>query len=36
MNTINRFLFKDLNIRGQHLSLNDAWQEMIQNRVIAL
>ncbi|WP_291927507.1 Hsp33 family molecular chaperone HslO [Candidatus Thioglobus sp.] len=32
MNTINRFLFKDLNIRGQHLSLNDAWQEMIQNR----
>jgi len=32
MNTINRFLFKDLNVRGQHLSLNDAWQEMIQNR----
>jgi len=32
MNTINRFLFKDLDIRGQHLSLDDAWQDMIQNR----
>jgi len=32
MNTINRFLFKDLNVRGQHLSLDDAWQDMIQNR----
>jgi molecular chaperone Hsp33 len=32
MNTINRFLFKGLNIRGQHLSLDGAWQKMIQNR----
>jgi molecular chaperone Hsp33 len=32
MNTINRFLFKDLDIRGQHLSLDDTWQDMIQNR----
>lgn len=32
MNTINRFLFKDLDIRGQHLSLDDAWQDMVQNR----
>jgi len=32
MNTINRFLFKDLDIRGQHLSLIDTWQDMIQNR----
>jgi len=32
MNTINRFLFKDLDIRGQHLSLIDTWQELIQNR----
>ncbi|SHN91653.1 33 kDa chaperonin (Heat shock protein 33) (HSP33) [Bathymodiolus heckerae thiotrophic gill symbiont] len=32
MNTINRFIFKDLDIRGQHLSLSDTWQDMIQNR----
>ena len=32
MNTINRFLFKDLDIRGQKLSLDDAWQAMIQDR----
>ncbi len=32
MNTINRFLFKDLDIRGQHLSLDSAWQDMIQDR----
>jgi molecular chaperone Hsp33 len=32
MNTINRFLFKDLDIRGQHLSLDDTWQAMIENR----
>ena len=32
MNTINRFLFKDLDIRGQHLSLIDTWQDMIRNR----
>ena len=36
MNTINRFLFKDLDIRGQHLSLDDAWQDMIQNRGYSL
>ena len=32
MNIHTRFLFKDLNVRGQHLSLDDAWQDMIQNR----
>lgn len=32
MNTIQRFLFKDLNIRGQHLHLETAWQEMIADR----
>ena len=32
MNTIRRFLFKDLDIRGQHLSIDTAWQSMIQDR----
>ena len=32
MNTINRFLFKELDIRGQYLSLDDAWQDMILDR----
>ncbi|MEO1890379.1 MAG: Hsp33 family molecular chaperone HslO [Candidatus Thioglobus sp.] len=32
MNTIRRFLFKDLNIRGQHLSIDATWQAMIQDR----
>lgn len=32
MNTIQRFLFKELNIRGQHLQLDQAWQAMIQDR----
>ena len=32
MNTIRRFLFKDLNIRGQHLSINQTWQAMVQDR----
>jgi len=32
MNTIQRFLFKDLNIRGQHLKINQAWQELIKDR----
>jgi len=32
MNTIRRFLFKDLDIRGQHLSINTAWQAMIKDR----
>ena len=36
MNTINRFLFKDLDIRGQHLSLIDTWQDMIQNLVYSV
>jgi len=29
---IQRFLFKDLNIRGQHLQINQAWQKMIAER----
>jgi len=32
MNTISRFLFKDLDIRGQYLSIDDAWQSMIKDR----
>lgn len=32
MNTIRRFLFKDLNIRGQHLSISQTWQAMVQDR----
>jgi molecular chaperone Hsp33 len=32
MNSIRRFLFKELDIRGQHLSINSSWQEMIENR----
>lgn len=32
MNTIQRFIFKDLNIRGQHLQIDDAWQKMITDR----
>ncbi|KDN96531.1 molecular chaperone Hsp33 [Hydrogenovibrio marinus] len=32
MNTIKRFLFKDLDIRGQHLQLDDVWQKMIEDR----
>ena len=32
MNTIRRFLFKDLDIRGQHLSIDTAWQSMTQDR----
>lgn len=32
MNTIKRFLFKDLDIRGQHLQLDDVWQQMIEDR----
>lgn len=32
MNTIQRFLFKDLDIRGQHLKINQAWLKMIENR----
>ncbi|PLA75392.1 molecular chaperone Hsp33 [Hydrogenovibrio sp. SC-1] len=29
---IQRFLFKELNIRGQHLNIHQAWQEMIKDR----
>ena len=32
MDEIQRFLFKDLDIRGQHLSIDSAWQSMIKNR----
>ena len=32
MNSIRRFLFKDLDIRGQYLSLDSTWQEINQNR----
>lgn len=31
-NSIQRFLFKHLNIRGQHLQIDQAWQEMIKDR----
>lgn len=31
-NAIQRFLFKDLNIRGQVIQLNDAWQAMLKDR----
>ncbi|QCU89680.1 Hsp33 family molecular chaperone HslO [Thiomicrorhabdus sediminis] len=31
-NLVHRFLFKELNIRGQHILLKDAWQEMIADR----
>jgi molecular chaperone Hsp33 len=32
MNSIRRFLFKELDIRGQHLSINSSWQQIIENR----
>ncbi|MGM0541435.1 MAG: Hsp33 family molecular chaperone HslO [Pseudomonadota bacterium] len=31
-NTIQRFLFKELNIRGQVIQLNEAWQLMLKDR----
>lgn len=31
-NNLHRFLFKHLNIRGQHLHLTDAWQALIKDR----
>ena len=31
-NSIQRFLFKELNIRGQVIQLNDAWQLMLKDR----
>ena len=32
MNSIRRFLFKEMDIRGQHLSINSSWQQIIENR----
>ncbi len=32
MNSIRKFLFKELDIRGQHLSINSSWQQIIENR----
>lgn len=32
MNAVQRFLFKELNIRGQHIQLQDSWQAMIKDR----
>ncbi|BBP43016.1 Hsp33 family molecular chaperone HslO [Thiosulfativibrio zosterae] len=32
MDTIQRFLFKDLDIRGQHLKIDQAWSKMTENR----
>lgn len=31
-NAIQRFLFKELNIRGQHIRLQESWQEMTKER----
>lgn len=31
-NTVQRFLFKELNIRGQHIHLQESWQKMIAER----
>ncbi|MBD3755963.1 MAG: Hsp33 family molecular chaperone HslO [Gammaproteobacteria bacterium] len=31
-NTVQRFLFKELNIRGQHIHLQESWQQMIKDR----
>ncbi len=32
MDTIQRFLFKHLNIRGQHLKIDLAWQKLLEDR----
>lgn len=32
MDSIQRFLFKDLNIRGQHLKISEAWAKLIEDR----
>jgi len=32
MNAVQRFLFKELNIRGQHIQLQESWQAMIKDR----
>ena len=31
-NAVQRFLFKELNIRGQHVHLQESWQEMLKDR----
>ncbi len=31
-NAVQRFLFKELNIRGQHIRLEDSWQAMLKDR----
>ncbi|WP_373019479.1 Hsp33 family molecular chaperone HslO [Thiomicrorhabdus sp.] len=31
-NAVQRFLFKELNIRGQHIRLEDSWQSMLKDR----
>ena len=31
-NAVHRFLFKELNIRGQHIRLQDSWQAMTKDR----
>lgn len=31
-NAVQRFLFKELNIRGQHIRLQESWQKMVTDR----
>ncbi|MDX1347313.1 MAG: Hsp33 family molecular chaperone HslO [Thiomicrorhabdus chilensis] len=31
-NSVQRFLFKELNIRGQHIRLEESWQAMLEER----
>lgn len=31
-NAVQRFLFKELNIRGQHIRLQESWQAMVEDR----
>ncbi len=32
INAVQRFLFKEHDIRGQHIQLNESWQQMVQDR----
>jgi len=32
INAVQRFLFKEHDIRGQHIQLNESWQEMVKDR----
>lgn len=32
INGVQRFLFKEHDIRGQHIQLNESWQQMVQDR----